>query len=84
MARVSLRSVSEVRESSAVAAMADGQDSLGMSSVRSTFSDRSSNQVQVMLHRNNRLHGQLLPGVRSALRRSSAQMTRSPICRTFR
>ena len=66
MARVSLRSVCEVRESSAVAAMADGQDSLGMSGVRSTFSDRSSDQVQVMLHRNNRLHGQLLPGAQRA------------------
>ena len=56
--------------------MADGQDSLGMSGVRSTFSDRSSDQVQVMLHRNNRLHGQLLPGAQRAAAELGADDTK--------
>ena len=56
--------------------MADSQDSLGMSGVRSTFSDRSSDQVQVMLHRNNRLHGQLLPGAQRAAAELGADDTK--------
>ena len=56
--------------------MAYGQDSLGMSGVRSTFSDRSSDQVQVMLHRNNRLHGQLLPGAQRAAAELGADDTK--------
>ena len=47
-----------------------------MSGVRSTFSDRSSDQVQVMLQRNNRLHGHLLPGAQRAAAELGADDTK--------